>query len=201
MLGRRKTSVQEPPAAVQGPGKNRPTPKRAQSEAARRQPLVPTARAAAGKGDKAGKKAAREAARLERVRAREAMMAGDERALTPRDRGPARRYARGVVDARWNLGELLLPVMVGVLLLSFIGAGLRAQYPSLYGIALVLTYVLVLVALLDALWMALRLRKVVAARFGDTASKGLLLYAVMRAFQLRRTRVPRPQVRRGQPPA
>lgn len=204
MLGRRKTTdaaqaPQEIPPA-DGQGKNRPTPRRRDVEAARKQPLVPTGRGAGGRG--ASGKAARQAARAERVKAREQMMAGNERFLPLRDRGPVRRFARDVVDGRWNVGELLLPVMLGVLLLSFVGGSVQRQNPAVYTGVLAVTYTMVLAAAFDAFLMARNLKKALIARFGDGADlKGIRRYAVMRAFQLRRTRIPRPAVERGQPPA
>ncbi len=202
MLGRRKTSEAQAPAAPDGPGKNRPTPKRREVQAARKQPLVTSARTGPGKGGKASGKAAREAARLERLKARERMMAGDERYLSPRDRGPLRRFARDFVDARWNLGELLLPVMVLVLLLSFASSALRQSAPAVYGGVLAVTYVLVVFSALDAFWMSTRLKRAARAKFGDSLdTKGLAFYSIMRAFQLRRTRVPRVAVKRGEFPA
>ena len=35
-----------------------------------------------------------------------------------RDKGPVRRFIRDYVDARWNIGEFMLPVMLIVLALS-----------------------------------------------------------------------------------
>ena len=42
-------------------------------------------------------------------------MTGDEANLPLRDKGPAKRFIRDYVDARWNVGEFMLPVMVLVL--------------------------------------------------------------------------------------
>lgn len=201
VLGRRKTSEVQAPTASDGTGKNRPTPKRREVQAARKQPLVPTARTAGAKGSKGAGKAARDAARLERVQARQRMMAGEERYLGPRDRGPMRRFARDYVDARWNLGELLLPVMVLVLLLSFLSSTLRQSNPAVYGGILAVTYVLVVFSALDAVWMSARLKKAARAKFGDGVdTKGIGWYSIMRAFQMRRTRVPRATVKRGEFP-
>ena len=48
-----------------------------------------------------------------------------------------------------------------------------------------------------------RLRKKLAEKFGDEAAgaKGNGMYAAMRAFQLRRSRMPRALVKRGEYPA
>ena len=199
MRVRRKQRVAEPtPAAPTGPGKNRPTPKRREAEAARRQPLVPTGRTGAGKGSS---KATRQAAREQRVHARERMMAGDERYLAARDRGPVRRFVRDAVDARWSAGEFVLPVMLVVLVLSWVGTSVQSKNPQLYTLVFALTYAIVVVSILDSFLMTRRLRKKVLAKFGPEAwIRGTGMYAAMRAFQIRRTRVPKPQVARGQHP-
>ena len=61
-----------------------------------------------------------------REKARVGMAAGDDRYLTARDRGPQRRYVRDYVDARFNIGEFLIPVMLLVIVLTFL-PGLRFQ--------------------------------------------------------------------------
>lgn len=191
--------------APAGSGKGRPTPKRKTAVAARKQPLVPTARGGTSKGKpgkgatKEEKQAARLAARSERVRSREAMMSGDERYLPVRDKGPVRRYVRDVVDARWNLGELLLPVMLVVVLLSWFGAALKSPgvTTAIFGIV----YVMIAVAIVDAWLMTRRTKKGITERFGASAyTRGTGMYGVMRAFQLRRTRIPRPAIKRGEQP-
>lgn len=191
--------------APAGSGKGRPTPKRKTAVAARKQPLVPTSRGGTSKGKpgkgatKEEKQAARLAARSERVRSREAMMSGDERYLPVRDKGPVRRYVRDVVDSRWNLGELLLPVMLVVVLLSWFGAALKSPgvTTAIFGIV----YVMIAVAIVDAWLMTRRTKKGITERFGASAyTRGTGMYGVMRAFQLRRTRIPRPAIKRGEQP-
>ena len=72
----------------------------------------------------------------------------------------------------------------------------------MYGGTLAVTYTLVVMSAADAFLMAQRLKRAVRDKFGaDTDTKGLAWYSVMRAFQIRRTRVPRPAVKRGQSPA
>jgi hypothetical protein len=205
VLGRRKTAPETLPdqraQQPQGPGKNRPTPRRREVEAARKQPLVGAARTTAGKGGRGSSKAVRQAAREERMAARVKMMEGDERYLPARDKGPVRRFAREYVDARWNLGELLLPIMVLVLFVSFLGSALQTRYPAVYGGALAVTYALVLVAIVDAVLAAQRIKKAVKAKLGASAdTHGLTMYAAVRAFQIRRTRIPRPTNKRGEFP-
>ena len=44
------------------------------------------------------------------------MAAGDPKYLPARDKGPQKKYVRDYVDARWSLGEVLLPMLVLVIL-------------------------------------------------------------------------------------
>lgn len=164
--------------------KNRPTPKRRDQEAARKRPLVQNDR-------KAAKAADREARRAQGQKVRQAMVTGDDRHLPPRDKGPVRRYARDVVDARWSLGELLLPLMLAVLVLSLF-AGSWATFVFLA------VYVLIIIAILDAYLLWRRTKPKIRERFGEDAElRGVGMYQAMRAFQMRRTRLPKPKVERG----
>ncbi len=191
MLWRKKTdqagSTPVQDHVVRPGAKNRPTPKRRDQEAANRRPIVVTDRKAAARAE-------RERRREVAARQRAAMMTGDEAGLPARDKGPERRYVRDYVDARFNVGEILLPVMLVVLVLSFVRTtwALTAVFLAVYG--------LLAVAVIDAVFMWRRLKRRLTEKFGQPPS-GLTMYAVMRAFQMRRTRLPRPQVRRGQWPS
>lgn len=198
MFSRKQSDVTQPatelpeetvPGLV-GAGKGRPTPKRRTAQAANRRPLVPTDR-------KAAAKAARLAQREARDRQYRAMQTGDERFLPVRDRGPVRRYIRDSVDARRNLGEYFLPIALVFVVLTVV----FAQDVLVSGLIMVLLYAVVLVTILDAFLMWRRLKKKVVARFGpDSLERGLGMYAGMRVFQLRRGRLPRPQVKHGEHP-
>ncbi|WP_435736222.1 DUF3043 domain-containing protein [Cellulosimicrobium sp. PMB13] len=161
-------------------GKGRPTPKRKDSEAANKRPLVPNDRRAAAKS-------AREKQREMRDREYQAMQTGDERYLPPRDKGPVRRYVRDHVDARWNLGEFFLPIALVFIVMSL----LTAQNQGLAFVTVMALYVIVLLTIIDAFIMWRGLRKRLVRKFGEVP-KGTVMYAVMRAFQLRRARLPKP---------
>jgi hypothetical protein len=94
-------------------GKGRPTPESCEQEAARKRPLVPNDRKEAAKQARAKQAEARD-------RARVGMAAGDDRYLPTRDRGPQKKYVRDYVDARFSIGEVLIPVMFLVILLTLI---------------------------------------------------------------------------------
>lgn len=169
-------------------GKGRPTPKRREAEAANKRPLVPSDRKAATRADRAKTREAR-------ARAQQGMVAGEERYLPARDRGPVRRYVRDYIDARWNVGEFFLPVsFVVVLMVLFAG-----RRPQLALVGIVILYAAVFASVIDALIASRTIKKRILATFGSVP-KGTVSYSLMRAFQIRRTRVPRPQVNRGEYP-
>lgn len=177
------------------PGKGRPTPSRKQAEAARRRPLVPDTR-----GDAKARKAAE---RERRARAQKAMLEGDERYLPYRDKGPVRRLTRDVVDARRNFGDHFVWYALGLMGAMFVVAALVrsigevAAGTILYGIN-ALTIGVAIAAVIDGWLLARRLRKVLGAKFKpDQIPRGTVMYGVLRAYQLRRMRLPKPKVERG----
>jgi hypothetical protein len=174
--------------------KNRPTPRRRDQEAARRQPLVIADRKQAKQVDRAKR-------REQTARTRQAMLTGDDSGLPARERGPVRRYMRDYIDARRNLAEFMLPVMLLVLALSFVRP--RSGSGTILFFVTTLTYAVLLTAVVDTFLLWRRLRGKLAAKFGDEAAgaKGNGMYAAMRAFQMRRSRMPRPMVKRGEYPS
>ena len=193
MFGRNKTLNEQQADAIDRPvregAKNRPTPKRRDQEAARKRPLVETDR-------KAARTRERDNRREAQLKQRQAMVTGDDAHLPLRDKGPVRRYIRDYVDSRWNLAEFMLPVMLVVLALSFIPSR------QVFAIVSIGVYGLIFAAAVDAYVMWRGLKKRLVAKFGAAkVVRGMAMYAVMRTVQLRRSRMPRPMVKRGQQPA
>ncbi len=189
MSDSRKDRPSATPEPLDGAGKGRPTPKRSQAQEANKRPLVPSDRKAAYKADREKRKAAR-------AKANEAMITGDDRYLPARDRGPMRRYARDYVDARWSLGEFFLPASIGIVAVVLLGG----QRPTIALTAILVIYLAVVAAVVDAVVLTRKLKKRMIAKYGDYP-KGTGMYAAMRAFQIRRTRMPRPMVSRREYPA
>jgi len=167
-------------------GKGRPTPSRKAAQAANSRPLV-------GSRNKAVTKEQRRKQQLERERARVGMMQGEERYLGPRDKGPQRRYVRDYVDARFSIGEFIIPLMLVVLLLTILP---QAQ---VIGIAAIWAYLAL--SIVDAIVMTFLLKRRLVAKFGEkNVQPGFRMYAAMRAFQFRLLRAPKPKVKRGRYP-
>ena len=167
-------------------GKGRPTPKRKVSEAANKRPLVaPTT-----------KKASREQAKAQRDIEYRAMQTGDERNMPAKDRGPVRRYIRDAVDARWNLGEFFLPMAAVFLVAQF-----ALAKTAIAVFAILALYVYIIAAVIDVWLMWRGLKKRLVAKFGiEQVPRGAAMYAVLRAFQIRPSRMPKAQVKHGQRP-
>ena len=175
------------PEVPAGPGKNRPTPSRAEQEAARKRPLVADTKEARAraKADLAG----------QREKARIGMANGDERYLPVRDKGPQRKFARDFVDAGWHAGELLMPLMLVVILVSLV------QNQAIVYYSFVALWVFILFVVGDMIITSHRVNKLAREKFGDRTEKGLGWSAAMRTIQMRFMRLPKPQVKRGQYPA
>ncbi|AJC58921.1 DUF3043 domain-containing protein [Streptomyces sp. 769] len=184
-----KVTASQPqqPRNPQAP-KGRPTPKRSDAQSQRR------TRAQTPTNHKDAVKAQREARRADMARQREALANGDERYLPVRDKGPVRRFARDYVDARWCVAEFFLPVAVVILVLTMI------RVPQIQSIALLLWLVIIVLIVLDSIMIWFRLGKLLQQRFPKENLKGARAYAVMRTLQMRRLRLPKPQVKRGQRP-
>lgn len=142
--------------------------------------------------------AKRERARREEVRLkqRDALKSGDERYLPAREQGPVRRFTRDYVDRRRNFAEYLLPFLV-ILLVLFAVAGSISDSASAILTAFVYPF-LIVGTILDEVIMVRGLKRELKARFGPSEAKGSTTYAVLRSTQLRRFRLPKPQVKRGE---
>lgn len=166
--------------------KGRPTPSRKEQQAARRQPLVPEDR-------KAAKEEERKIARENRAREQRALQTGDERYLPLRDRGPQRRFIRDFVDARYNVGDFVLIALVAVFFVTLFVA--RYQL-----IATAIMWIIILLWVLDTWYVWRKIKKRLIAKFGEV-EPGSGMYTMNRVLMIRRLRLPKPQVKRGQYPA
>ncbi|MFF4405624.1 DUF3043 domain-containing protein [Streptomyces sp. NPDC001262] len=168
--------------------KGRPTPKRSEAQPQRRS-LASTP----AKGKDASKRA-REARRADMARQREALANGDERFLPARDKGPVRRFARDFVDARYSVAEFFLPLAVLILVLSMINRGAFQTY------VLLAWMIVIALIVINSAVTGIALKRALKQRFPDENTRGAVAYALMRTLQMRRLRLPKPKVARGEKP-
>ena len=114
------------------------------------------------------------------------MKRGEAWALNPRDRGPARALTRDFVDSKRRASEYYMYILVVLLAAVFL------RNKGAQEIISPLVLVLIVVIALDALLIRRSLNKLVAERLPGESTRGLTTYAVMRALQIRRFRVPAP---------
>jgi uncharacterized membrane protein len=168
--------------------KGRPTPKRSVAQSQRRSVAnTQMSRKEAGKRQ-------RDERRVQMERQRQALASGDERYLPARDKGPVRKFARDFIDSKFSVAEFFLPMAVVILVLSML------HNPGLQNIALLLWLVVIVLIVVDAAISGFRLRKQLAERFPNENKRGAVAYALMRSLQMRRLRLPKPQVKRGERP-
>lgn len=182
-----RRSADDKAAAAPQPEVRR-TPKQSEQVARNRRPLVPSDR-------KEARKQSQDRMRAEREKARRGFEQGDEKYLPARDKGPVRRYVRDFVDARLSIGTLAMPMMIVVLVLTFINDD---QWRLIANLVL---WGFVVVVVLDSVVMAWQLRRAIRAKFGDKDAKGHGWYATMRSVQLPFMRMPKPQTKLFKYPA
>jgi Protein of unknown function (DUF3043) len=166
------------PVAPAGPGakKDRPTPTRKEAEAARRQRVTRTV--------------SKREARLEASRHSRAERM---RLINAREAAPEKVLLRDYVDSRFNLGEFLLPSLVVILATTFLGQML----PRVAVISTLAMYAFIFAVIADTAIMWRGFKKLLAARLPKASPRGLLMYGMNRGIQIRRFRMPRPRVKRG----
>jgi hypothetical protein len=134
--------------------------------------------------------------REQRAEARAGMMAGDERYLMARDKGPERRLVRDIVDARRNLATFFLP---GALVVVLGSSGAMPRYIQLG--ANLFWVVLAVGVIGDSFMLTRRVKRTLTERFPKAAKppRSYYWYAIMRSLNFRKLRMPAPRVNLGDP--
>ena len=186
-LGAPQTTKVRPAAET---AKGRATPKRSEAERGRRQGITGTP-SRSGSTSRSGTKTSSADSRADRLARNEAMRRGEEWALPARDRGPVKALARDYIDSRRRLSEYYMYLMILLVILLFI----KKSSVQLYAEPIAL--VLILLVVVDAAWLRFKLTRLVQERLPGKSTRGLTMYAVFRALQIRRFRVPPPRIRPG----
>ena len=164
----------EQSSAPSRPGtKGRPTRTRKEAEAARRRPLVVDDRKEARKRDR-------------------------ERAS--QERGPERRYVRDVVDSRRNVAEYFFPIALVFMLVALVLPLIRPEITTAMSTGMIVVlWGGIALCVIDSIILRRSLRAKLTERFGSVG-QGLVGYGIMRAIQIRRFRLPKPQIKHGEAP-
>jgi hypothetical protein len=129
-----------------------------------------------------------------RAEARAGMMAGKEQYLPKRDQGPERSLVRDIVDSRHSLSRGFMP---GALALVLITSGTVPTPIRLFGTYAF--YALILGVIVDNVFLSMRIKKMLSARFPKAAlpPRSHYFYGIMRALSIRKLRMPQPKVKVG----
>lgn len=189
--------VQSGPSKGYTPGKGAPTPKRRVAEARNQRPII----ADRTKMTKEEKKAlkAEQRARSDEAwqRAQTAMKTGDERHMPAQHAGPVRRFARDYLDARTSLAEGFMPLALLLLLSMFV----QTLSSTLFVYVVLGIYALLIVMLADAFWAWRNCKVLIEHKFGEGKVPPRSTWQMIsRIFYIRRWRMPRPMVKRGEWP-
>ncbi|GAB2653911.1 DUF3043 domain-containing protein [Prescottella soli] len=186
--------------AASTPGKGRPTPKRREAEAKRRGPIAPApltakearARRKSTRGSKEERKAEAAVRRAESADRRARMLAGEDKYLLPRDKGPVRAYVRDLVDSRRNLVGLFMPLALILIMAMFLS-------PVIQSFVTLGMLVMMLFMAGEGYFLGRMINNRVRERFPDSTDGGFRLgwYAFVRASQIRKMRAPKPRVGPG----
>lgn len=208
--GATDSTAQDSPQGVKGSGapakdrpatqaaKGRPTPKRSEAERNRYQSIqggrssgTRTTGTRTTPLTKEEKERERDRYRSDRNRKMDAMKRGEDWALGPRDKGAARKLARDYVDAHRRPSEYYMYALVVLLVI------LISRNKALSGASSYLVGGLIMIIIVDGFLIRNALRKLVAERLPGESARGLTMYAVMRAMQIRRMRMPAPRLKPG----
>jgi hypothetical protein len=178
--------------------KGRPTPKRSTAEANRYRTL--TGSTTSGRGRPAATDSRRKLTPEEKSKARQdrnkqlqAMRRGEDWALGPRDRGPAKKLVRDYVDSHRRPMEYYMYALIVLIIALFAGKSNSAlgNYMQIFLI------VIIVIIAVDGLLLRRSVLKVVHERLPNESTRGLAFYAIMRGLQLRRFRTPAPRLKPG----
>ena len=180
----------------QNGGKGRPTRSRREAESRKRGPVAPAPktqreaikRAKSMRGDKSDR---RQAAADRRKR----MMAGDDRVLSVRDRGPVKAYVRDLVDSRRHLMGLFMPLAILIFVTVVV------PVPALQNIGSLLCLCMLAAMVVEGTLLGRQIVARVRAKFPNEEIRGFSTgwYAFTRATQIRKLRMPAPRITAGTP--
>ena len=166
-------------------GKGRPTPSRRETQGRRRGPAPPPPRT---------QREALRRMRGSKAQRRERMLAGDQSYLLPRDQGPVKAYVRDLVDSRRHLAGAFMPLALLVIVVVLVPSPVLQESVSFVSMAMFIGVVI------EGVLLGRTVTRHVRERFPNSAESGTSLgfYAMTRATQLRRLRVPKPRVGLGE---
>ena len=129
--------------------------------------------------------------RSARARKTQAMRRGEAWALPAKDRGPVRALTRDFVDSRRRLSEFYMYGLVVLLFLLFL------RSPVMQTVLPLILLAMVVIMIVEGYFVGRRVTALASERFPGESTRGIKMYAAMRALQIRQLRFPKPRVKPG----
>ena len=146
----------------------------------------------ATRGSKEERKIAAAERRADSADRRARMLAGEDKYLLPRDKGPVRAYVRDIVDSRRNLVGLFMPLALILILAMFLS-------PVIQSYVTLGMLVMMLFMAGEGYFLGRMINRRVRQRFPASVDGGFKLgwFAFVRASQICKMRAPKPRVGPG----
>ena len=193
MFRRRNQTAEAPPAAEPEvpqkkgytPAKGQPTPKRRDAEANRRRTMT------APKNRKEAARQMRERNARERKMAEQEAAKGNDRYLPARDRGPAKALTRDLVDSRRTISQYFMFLSIAIVLIAMV------PVPQVQLLIYYLWVLMMAVVVFEGFITGRRAKRLVRERLPEESTRGIAMYAAMRALMIRKLRMPKTRVNVG----
>lgn len=191
---RRRNETAEPPSVAEPespqkkgftPGKGAPTPKRRDAEANRRRTMT------APKTRKEAARQMRERNARERKMAEQEARKGNDKYLPARDRGPAKGLTRDFVDSRRTISQYFMFLSIAIVLIATV------PVPQVQMLIYYLWVAMMAVVIVEGFLTGRRAKRLVQERLPDESTRGIAMYAAMRALMIRKLRMPKTRVNVG----
>jgi hypothetical protein len=181
------TEPEEPTGPGNTPRKGQPTPKRRDSEANRRRAVT------APKNRKEAARQMRERNARERKVAASEAAKGNDRYLPARDRGPAKSLARDLIDSRRTFSQYFMFLSIAIVLVAMV------PVPQIQMLIYYFWVLMMAVVVVEGYLNGRRAKRLVNERLPDESTRGIAMYAAMRALMVRKLRMPKPRIKVGEP--
>lgn len=164
------------------PRKGQPTPKRREAEANRRRAVT------APKTRKEAARQMRERNARERRLAEQEAAKGNDKYLPARDRGPAKALTRDLVDSRRTVSQYFMFLSIAIVLIAMV------PVPQVQLLIYYLWVLMMAVVVVEGFVTGRRAKRMVQERLPAESTRGIAMYAAMRALMIRKLRMPKPRV-------
>jgi len=91
------------------------------------------------------------------------------------------------------MGEFMLPVFFLIFILVYVNTEWAARFSSSAFLSVILLLII------DSVRMSRGAKAAVRDKFGPDETKGITMYTLLRSWQMRRLRLPKPRIKAGQP--